>query len=809
MADPTKKDFENLTEALNRVALRLEDGGSISSGQSSIEKDASGVADSTIPGKRGAYKNAIKSVLEQVVGSTQLDKAMALMGEVQALSQPNGPISNMLKIQEQLGGIAGGLGKQLDSGSSIANNYADALFAVNEKLYGADSSVDGLNVSLTNLLGDFPDAIKAFDDLAMGTGSSADGFKILARDVGETKEDFADRVSDMTLEMGVFGKRMGLNTREIGTFVSRQIDLTGKAGTDLLKEAAIASKRVAAVTGDSSKEILNIVEALTEDTRRYGNVSVTEAARIGGALRQLGLDYSELDGMVDQFFSFDSSVQSVSALTSVFGVQLDAMEMMMMANEDQGAMMEYVRDQFLATGKSIDDMGQAEKRLIQQQLGLGSINAVERLFDPDADFAAMDELGTDAELKAGSVKESMEELSTEIRQFGGDFENAMGRTTEQVLNATLASQQKTLAQSTALLQEFFTGVEGQAIDGAEHIKDILKIDDIGASLKQAMGEIDENVVAGITKAFDRIPEVIKDMTVKIEAILREAGLLEGSPSLLGLSMSNGILLAWAQIPAGVKEVSKDMSDESQKIFEAQLTSSETSLGKFSRKLGKLGIEFDDFNTDEKKRILAKFEQTEASMTKIMNANAKNVKERNLSQELQNALENAEKVYGKGTDAFDEQADRLKNHFKASGELMKAALEEFGQGEKGQDQTFKQILAEREIAAAKKEAELSEKETADPSAAQAATKNDAKTVASSQASQRKIEALTSEIAKLTKQMATGKGQEIILKIEADPLTLNLASDKVQAEIARAAIRATEAGFKAGTNEAGIQLTTNLA
>ena len=205
--------------------------------------------------------------MEKAVGSAQLDKALSLMGEIEALGQPNGPIGNMLKIQEQLGGIAGNLGQNLDSGTSIANNYAEALFAVNEKLYGADSSVDGLNLSLTNLLGDFPGAIKAFQDLAMGAGSSADGFKILSKEVGETKEEFADRVSDMTLEMGVFGKRMGLSTREIGTFVSRQIDLTGKAGTDILKNAAIASKRVADQTGDSSKEILNIVEALVEDTK--------------------------------------------------------------------------------------------------------------------------------------------------------------------------------------------------------------------------------------------------------------------------------------------------------------------------------------------------------------------------------------------------------------------------------------------------------------------------------------------------------------------------------------------------------------
>ena len=812
MAEPTQQDIRNLTAALNKVARELESGGNISSGrdQSSVEKDATDPDPKPDTSRMGAYKSVIKDVIEKAVGAAQLDKALKLMEEVNSLGQSPGPIDNMLKIQEQFGGIAGNLGRNLSEGTSIANNYADALFAVNEKLLGADSSVDGLNLSLANLLGDFPKAIKALDDLAMGSGSSADGFKILRREVGETKEQFADRVSNMALEMGTFGQRMGLDTREIGTFVSRQIDLTGKAGTDMLREAAVASKRVASEIGDAPKEIMNIIEALVEDTQRYGNVSVQEAARIGASLRQLGLDYGELNGMVDRFFNFDSSVQSVSALTSVFGVQLDAMDMMMMANEDQGAMMEYVRDQFLATGKSVDEMSLAEKRLIQQQLNLGSVSAVERLFDPDADFAAMDELGTDAELKAGDVRESMEELAAEIRQFGGDFENAMGRTTNKVLDASLASQQKTLAQGMSFLQEFFTAVEGQAIDGADSIAKILKVDDLGASLKQSMDELSPEIVAGITAAFDKIPEVIEQMAARIEKILRDAGLLANSPSVIGLMMSGGIMAAWEQIPAGIKAVSGDMAEESQKALDAQLANSESSISEFSKKIGALGLEFDDFNTAEKEKILNQFNQTEASMRKIMEKNAENVKERDLSQEIQNALSNAREVYGDGTREFEEQAARLKDQFGVSDGVMKSALTEFSQGKFGQDQTFRALITERMKAEAKAKQEAAAAEAAaDPTAAQVSSSEAAASVSATEASTQKTQELITEITKLREQMGEDSGQEIVVKLVADPLVLDLKDETVQTAMAQAVIRATELGVEGGTKSARIQLTTNTA
>ena len=88
MSGPTKQDFEDLTTALNRVATRLEDGGSIGSGggQSGVEAGMGG-SDPTggSSAQRSAYKNVVKDVIEKAVGAAQLDKATALMNQITAL----------------------------------------------------------------------------------------------------------------------------------------------------------------------------------------------------------------------------------------------------------------------------------------------------------------------------------------------------------------------------------------------------------------------------------------------------------------------------------------------------------------------------------------------------------------------------------------------------------------------------------------------------------------------------------------------------------------------------------------------------
>lgn len=723
---------------------------------------------------------------------------------VQNFSDPDGPIPQLLRLQEEMGGLAGEMGNQLEAGTSITNNYAQVLDGLNKKLLGGASSVDGMGISLSNLLGDMPEAMKIFDRLATGADSSANSFKLLN---DRTSED----LSNMALEMGVFGDRMGLSTSETAAIVEREMSRTGEAGTNILRDAAIASARVADQIGDSSKEIMNITAALITDTQRYGNVSTQEAARIGASLRQLGLDYGELNGMVDKFFNFDSSVQSVSALTSVFGVQLDAMEMMMMAEQDQGAMLEYVREQFLATGKSVDEMGLAEKRLVQQQLGLSDIQAVERLFDPTADLTAMDELGTDTELKAGEIQESMEELSTEIRRFGGNTQKAMDRMAEQSFRAALANQQMTLAKSTSLLQEFFTDVEKSAIAGADVIAETAGVGNVFGSMEEAMKSFTKELKEGISEAFKEIPQMFADAMI---AAAKKAGVVRESPSKFGLMIAGGITDAFDEIPSSFHDIMNDAGSEGMKAFDKMLSDSDSPLAKWGQEIGKLGMTIEDFSREEIQELTQGFNISQENLAKVFNRFSENTGTRDLAQKFENELEIAAKTFGAGSDAFKEDAARIAEAMGLSDDVLAAGLSDYNRDTTAdpsaggyQDATFQALLAEQKKQAAEAEAEVGEAPEVENTSSQEATASAREQVRATDASTERMSALTEEVKLLRDALAeTRENQSIAVKIIADPIVLNLMDDGTARQIATAAIKGTQLDARGGTNDARIQLTT---
>ena len=73
-------------------------------------------------------------------------------------------------------------------------------------------------------------------------------------------------------------------------------------------------------------------------------------------------------------------------------------------NEDQDDMLHSIRESFLAAGRSADTLSLAEKRLIQEQLGLGDIESVERLLDPTKTITSMADLSAaTSEIPYGST----------------------------------------------------------------------------------------------------------------------------------------------------------------------------------------------------------------------------------------------------------------------------------------------------------------------------------------------------------------------------------------------------------------------
>jgi len=179
---------------------------------------------------------------------------------------------------------------------------------------------------------------------------------------------FNEMTQVQTQQASTYAKGLGISMDEVGQIIQRQIQRTGKGGTEMLENIAAYSKQVASVTGVSFKQIADGVKTIITNVETFGNVQEDEAARIAGTLQQLGTSYRSFGNMVNKFMSFDTAAAEIGKLTSVFGVHMDAMEMMQLANEDEEAFLHRIRDSFDEQGIAMEDLTKAQRNLVASSL---------------------------------------------------------------------------------------------------------------------------------------------------------------------------------------------------------------------------------------------------------------------------------------------------------------------------------------------------------------------------------------------------------------------------------------------------------
>jgi len=246
--------------------------------------------------------------------------------------------------------------------------------------------------------------------------------------------------------MSMFHKGLRISNQDVSDVMERTIALTGQASNDMFLNITKYADAVSKATGVSFQEISGQIVDIITDVKRFGNVSEAEAARIAGHLNTLGLSYQGFGGMIDKFMNFDTAAESLGNLTTVFGVHFDAMEMMMLANEDQEEFLIRMREAFLDSGKAVEDMTLAEKRLASQQMGM-SIQDFENFMQEDREMMdlmaetdkAKEQTGAQAfqtmteqmtievksqeEMTAYMKKKVMDPLAEEAYRVGNEFQS--------------------------------------------------------------------------------------------------------------------------------------------------------------------------------------------------------------------------------------------------------------------------------------------------------------------------------------------------------------------------------------------------
>jgi len=469
-----------------------------------------------------------------------------------------------------------------------------------------------------------------------------------------------DATEETVREMAVFGKGLGLSQDQIGTFVQRQISLTGKAGTDMLREAAAAAKGIEARTGISSKLISKNIEGIIADTQNFGNVSVQEAARISTALLQIGIDYQDLGSMLGKFQGFDQAAGAVSNLTSVFGLQMDAMAMMESANTDQDKFLRDMRESFLAAGKSVDTLTLYEKRFIQSQLGLKDVESVERLLDPRAAISGMEDLAAASEDM--DPKDSLAAVTDDIDMIR-DAAHLSGEALRTMVERDLTSGMQDAALS---VEQSTSHIAAELTEMASTSATTM------AEAAGVNGEIPNTMVDGFTEAYGRIESKFDAMIKRMKELWKDSGLAGKSESEVSRMMREGFDASFDRIDAGAQNSFSNMTDIATKELKKQVKTSGTMYNEMAKQIGRLGASYSDLTKEERKSLAERMklgEDWEEELQLIFNSQAASAERQTMAdQETAKAL--LEQIKSEGGAITEDTISSVREMLPASSEEIR-------------------------------------------------------------------------------------------------------------------------------------------
>ena len=213
-------------------------------------------------------------------------------------------------------------------------------------------------------------------------------------------------------EITSYKQNLELSDREIKDLLERQYAYTGEASSNILGEIGEVAMRMSKATGLGADQIKQDIVAITTDVDRFGNIGVDAAGRISAALTQVGLDVGVLGKMIDNFSSFEGAAGKMSDLASMFDIQLDAMEMTYLANEDQEEFFFRMREEILNSGVDIDNMSHARARALSDTLGMSMTQMKTFLKEEEM------ELGQEELTQAGQMELEFKGVENAMENFG-------------------------------------------------------------------------------------------------------------------------------------------------------------------------------------------------------------------------------------------------------------------------------------------------------------------------------------------------------------------------------------------------------
>jgi hypothetical protein len=358
-----------------------------------------------------------------------------------------------------IAGVTGQLGADISNLTGMADGQVKKTIGLLEGFYGEVSNrtvttAAGLPTTLFQFLPGFQANIQQTRDAVLTNSQVA--FRA-------TQDMSKETLTDMSL----FARGFALSSADTTNFVLRDMERTGKASGDTMKEVIAAAFAAQEQLGAAPRIVADQIKIMMNDVDRFGNSTTAQLTVASKQLQELGISVSSLTGLVGAFSNLDGAISKANDLAAVFGVQLDAMEAMYLAAEDPTRLLETIREQMLEQGVDVENMSQSQMRSLAASLGM-NVADVKRYLKGDLVTAYDEALG---QIEAG-IQENLsdtEELAGKAAKLASDGSALTEEQAREAQAAQLAASRVSaaIAETAARANQSIRGMNAALVESQQ------------------------------------------------------------------------------------------------------------------------------------------------------------------------------------------------------------------------------------------------------------------------------------------------------------------------------------------------------
>jgi hypothetical protein len=269
----------------------------------------------------------------------------------------------------------------------------------------------------------------------------------------------AEMTAETTENALRFQETMGYTSREVAGLLRRGYLVSGETSDKILHDITLHAGEVSKATGIPMKALSDDIKVVMMDMDAFTDMTVEGAARMTASLKQMGVSIQGFKGMMEPFRDFDTAASKMGDLSAIFGVQMDAMEMMYLASEEPEEFLHKMRDQLIDQGIDMENMSKTRQRALAATLGMGIEEAKTFMMTGERMTSQQDLMAASAEANAKTQGDAIDSLKDQA--IPKTFSAA------EIVNRKLGVQLSKNARHTLKMKNNMAGMVRQIEDATE------------------------------------------------------------------------------------------------------------------------------------------------------------------------------------------------------------------------------------------------------------------------------------------------------------------------------------------------------